>query len=76
MVQKYLLELEMAKKGISVVDLANDIGISTMALRNKINGVSEFKASEIMAIRKELDLTSAYVENIFFAENLTENGES
>ena len=45
------LRLEMLRKGITVSFLAKKIGMSEKSLRNKLNGLTEFRWSEIKKIR-------------------------
>ena len=47
--------------------LAKSIGISEQALYNKLDGKSEFKASEIGTIAAELGLSPAETNYIFFS---------
>lgn len=47
--------------------LAKSIGISEQALYNKLDGKSEFKASEIGTIATELGLSPAETNYIFFS---------
>lgn len=47
-----VLKGEMVKCGISVPQLAKEIGISEKTLRNKISGRTEFLFSEVLSIHK------------------------
>ena len=73
MVQINLLESKLVEKGISRYSMAQELGINYRTFDNKLHGVTEFKASEIAAIKKKLDLNSVAVDNIFFAEDFTKN---
>ena len=62
------LELELAIKWAKLTKrkIAEDLGISEMALYNKLNNISEFKASEIRELCKKLDIKESERSNIFF----------
>lgn len=62
------LKVELARNGISIPRLAEKIGIGKKALYAKISGVSSFKQKEILAIMKELNLSSQRMCEIFFAD--------
>ncbi len=53
-------------KGISMTFIAKKIGISRESLYNKVQGKTEFKASEIVKISSLLSLTNKEREMIFF----------
>lgn len=61
------LEYEMKKANITKRQLATQLKISAQCLYNKINGTSEFKASEITVICDCLNLSKKRREDIFFA---------
>lgn len=63
---KDLLRYEMAKKGISVARMEQELGISHKAFWAKCNGRSEFRQSEIAQIIKILELDDA--GEIFFGQ--------
>ena len=63
---KALLKYEMSKKGITVAELCNKLGISASAFYRKCDGTSEFKQSEIQTIVDVLHLESPMA--IFFAK--------
>lgn len=63
------LELELAIKraGFTKKEIADKLGISPMGLYQKINNVTEFKASEIALLYKLLNLKSfEEQQKIFF----------
>ena len=60
------LEAAIARTGIKKEDLVKELNLSRMGLRNKIKGLTEFKASEIMKLTKLLHLTAKEREVIFF----------
>jgi hypothetical protein len=68
MFNSLLLEIAITRSQISKRDLAKKLGISEQGLYNKLNGISEFKASEICALSDELSLSSQEREEIFFAK--------
>lgn len=61
------LRNKIQASGISMVFLAKAIGITRKALYNKVNGQSEFKASEIIRISNVLHLTDQERDENFFA---------
>lgn len=64
------LEAAIAKTGISKKSLAKQLALSEMGLFRKINNITEFKASEIIAMQKILSLTDCERDSIFFASNV------
>ena len=48
------LKTELAKKHISLIAVARTIHCSEKSIQNKINGVTEFTLSEILAINEQL----------------------
>ena len=62
------LRAEIARQGTSNRALAKDLGISEQAFYNKLNGITEFKESEIKALAKTLALSPSQVNLIFFAQ--------
>ncbi len=70
MTNKLELELQMKRLGITKKNLSKALGISEMALLNKLNNESEFKASEIIVLERELQLTKEQREVIFFGQQV------
>ena len=66
---KLKLEYEMKKRGVSVDDLCNAVGISRSAYYRKVNGKSGFTQGEIQKIVDYLGLSSPM--GIFFAEKVS-----
>ena len=66
---KILLEYEMKKKGVTIEELCNVLGISRSAFYRKCNGKSEFTRSEIQEIVDYLDLETPV--GIFFTEKVS-----
>ena len=63
------LELDYAikKAGLNRPAVAKFLGISMMALFNKIHNRTEFKASEIALLKEALHLSNEQRDKIFFA---------
>lgn len=61
-----LLKKTITESGITIVFLADKLDISREAFYMKLNGKTEFKASEIFALRRLLGLSSKQTEAIFF----------
>ena len=47
------LRAEMARKGLSVNEIASRIGCTSKTFRNKLSGKSEFTRAEVFKIRNE-----------------------
>lgn len=62
------LKSYLALKGMVIKDLAEAIGMPISTLSNKINGKSEFTASEIAQIQTALDIPDEEVLEIFIKE--------
>jgi len=62
---RYLLEMEIKRRGFTMERLSQAIGISKSAFSKKINGKSEFTLGEIQRIVDVLGLESPIP--IFFA---------
>ena len=61
------LRAAMARKNISVPQLACLIGISKKTLYSRLSGKTDFNLSEIRKIAIILELSEAEILNIFFA---------
>lgn len=59
---------KMAEEGYTVRSLSEKSGIPVSTLSNKLNGVSEFKASEMILISQVLEIED--VENYFFDQKV------
>lgn len=56
------LNAEMARKGMTIKSLSEKAGIKYDSLKNKMSGETEFKRSEMIAIKKEFpDCTMDYL---------------
>lgn len=62
-----LLKEKIADTGMTITAISRKTGILRETLYKKINGESEFKASEIAAISDVLKLSRNERDNIFFA---------
>lgn len=66
MVDTQLLKAKIKDSGMTVVAISNKSGILRETLYNKINGKSDFTASDITALTKVLKLTKPERDDIFF----------
>lgn len=57
--------------GLTLEDVARKLGINPSTLDRKMSGISDFSRNEIQILRKELYMTAAECDEIFFAEELT-----
>lgn len=62
-----LLQKQISDSGMTMVAIAQKSGISRETLYNKLNGQSEFKASEIVGLTKALKLSTEDRDTIFFS---------
>lgn len=69
MIRKNLLEARMKENNIEYPELCKLINMSYQSLRWRLWGRTEFKLSEIKAIRKALNLSVEQMIEIFFLEN-------
>lgn len=61
-----LLREAIQRSGYKLQFIADRVGLTYQGLLNKINGKSEFRASEIQTLHRLLGLTEAEREAIFF----------
>ena len=66
-----LIEL-IEERGVKKTRIAEKLGISTMALYNKLDGKSEFKPSEIKLMQELMRLSDEEVRDIFFTVKVDE----
>lgn len=71
MFNKNALKAKVAENGLTMGRLASMLGINDATMSRKMSGISDFKRSEIHEIILALNLSSADVNRIFFAEQLT-----
>lgn len=64
----YSLKDKIQDSGISITHIAKSLGISRAGLYLKLNGATEFKASEIVKLRELMNLTNAEQEQLFFTK--------
>ncbi len=63
-----MLRAKIEDKGIPITTLADKCGMTRHSLYNKLSGVSEFKASEIICISAVLNLKKSERNTIFFGD--------
>lgn len=68
MTNSQLLKIEINESGYKVCFVAKQLNIGYQALLNKINNLSEFKASEISILCELLNINIESRENIFFTK--------
>lgn len=67
MINSKEFEVMLVRKSITKKALAERLNISEMALYRKINNITEFKLSEIIAVQTILQLNDSQRDAIFFA---------
>lgn len=60
------LQVEIIRNHLTIKDIAEQVGLSVWALSRRMNGTSEFKVSELRAIKKALNLSNERFVEIFF----------
>lgn len=73
MVDKERLEKAIKASGIKGKSLAKKLGISYHTFSNKMNNLTEFKISEVLALEYELRLSEEDTRQIFFTRNVEFN---
>ncbi len=61
---------EITDSGITITAIARKIGITREGFYKKLNNETEFKASEISALQKILNLSNENRDEIFFAKDV------
>lgn len=61
------LDIAIKNSGLKIVFIAKQLGLTREGLYKKLNGETEFKASEISMMQKILGLTNEQRDSIFFA---------
>ena len=69
---KVELEVALIRKGTSIAELSDKIGINRTTMYRKLS-TGKFDRSEIVKIRDELGLTDADMLRIFFNDESCEN---
>lgn len=64
------LRQKIDKSGLTITHLANKMSISRESLYNKLNGDTEFKASEIVSLATILGLTPKQRDEIFLTNSV------
>ena len=62
------LKAKMAERGETTTHLATVLGITVGAANRKVNGHTEFKLSDILAVKDWLNLTYDELIEIFFRD--------
>ncbi len=70
MVNLTLLRNTINDSGVTIVSIAEKIGISREGLYKKLSGEAEFKASEIEKITSAMRLSKEERDSIFFAQEV------
>lgn len=65
-----LLDKAIDNSGLKITYIAKQLGITREGLYKKLKGETEFKASEIIAVQKLLNLSNAMRDKIFFAKKV------
>lgn len=66
--RKFLkIKARLVEKGLKQSDLAKRLGISLPALNRKLNGISDFRLSELEEIAKILDINEHQYKDYFFS---------
>ena len=71
MTNTLLLEMAIRRVGLTKKEVARRLGLSFMGFHQKINNITEFKASEIAQLYKLLNLSSLEEQQqIFFVSDV------
>lgn len=65
-----MLRQAIKGRGVSYKHMSSVLGVSEMTLARKLKNQSEFKASEISAVCRELHLSDKERNDIFFAPHV------
>ena len=68
MFKSRMLKAKMVEKDKSTEEVSAALGIDSSTFSKKLNGISEFKRTEIQIIRSFLNLSVEESESIFFAD--------
>lgn len=68
MIELNMLRAKIQDSGMTLTAIAKKSGINRETLYNKLNGTSDFKASEIMGISETLRLSNSERDRIFFTK--------
>jgi lambda repressor-like predicted transcriptional regulator len=67
------LMVALARKGLSMAKISDEMNITPTTFSYKVNGKREFTQSEIKAIMRILDLSPEEIVTIFFGTNAESN---
>lgn len=67
MLDEKKFKARLIEQGLTLTDVAKDIGINEATLYRKIKGKSDFFRNELSIIKKKLALSNDDFEAIFFA---------
>ncbi|CAM3512232.1 helix-turn-helix domain-containing protein [Erysipelothrix anatis] len=70
MTNTQLLKILMLKKGIKQKQIAETLSITPQSVYRKVNGINEWKGSEITRIVEMLDLSREESDAIFFGKKV------
>lgn len=70
MVNTALLRKKIEDSGYKISFIAKKCGLTYQGFLKKLNGETEFKASEIMVLRELLSISDDEVDPIFFNQNV------
>jgi DNA-binding phage protein len=65
------LKEKIAESGITMANIAKKSGMNRVTLYNRLSGIGEFTASEIVGLSDTLKLTKAEREQIFLKRGST-----
>lgn len=65
-----VLSKEISNSGITITAIAKKLGITREGFYKKLNNETEFKASEISAMQRILNLSNKKRDDIFFAKEV------
>ena len=65
-----LLRAKIKDSGMTMVAISNKSGIERTTLYNRINGIGEFTASEIVGLSNTLHLSKQERDKIFLSANV------
>ena len=69
MVDIEALKEAISESGKSMTRIANEAGMIRETLYNRLNGIGEFTASEIVGLSKALNFTKKKRDSIFFKKS-------
>lgn len=70
MINTLKLKAAIAESGMNQEQIAKMLGVSLCTFNYKLNGTSEFKASEIKKLAELLKMENETMVKIFFADNV------